>query len=247
MIIEVCAGSVKDCIVADKYGAQRVELNSGLHLGGLTPSLAMLTQAKQLSRVSVICMVRPRGGGFYYDAYEKETMLADAKILLENGADGLAFGFLTADREIDIEWTQKFIDLCHQYQKEAVFHRAFDCALDLDVAIKQLIDLGCDRILTSGGQENVTKGMAKLAYLQQAYGEQIELLMGSGVSPENVVELMTTTNITQCHASCKGWIEDPTTKGNGVDYSFGESMKYDEVNEEKLSRLVASVRTIEKR
>lgn len=243
MIVEVCAGSVRDCVVASKYGATRVELNSGLHLGGLTPSLATLIQAKKLSDVSIICMVRPRGGGFCYDAYEKDTILADAKLLLQHGADGLAFGFLTEDRTIDVEWTKKLIDLCHEFGKEAVFHRAFDCAVDLDVAIQQLITLGCDRILTSGGQENVVKGTEMLAYLQRQYGEQIELLMGSGVSFENVVEVMRATHITQCHASCKGWVKDQTTKGNGVDYSYGEPMCYDEVNEEKLERLMNAVQS----
>lgn len=244
MIVEVCAGSVKDCVVAGNYGVQRVELNSGLHLGGLTPSLATLRQAKRLSNVSIICMVRPRGSGFCYDSYEKDTMFADAQLLLENGADGLAFGFLTPERCIDVEWTRKLINLCHDYGKEAVFHRAFDCTNDLDEAMQRLIALKCDRVLTSGGEENVVNGVEKLAYLQQHYGDRIEVLMGSGVSPDNVVTVMRTTQIKQCHASCKGWVEDPTTKGNGVDYSYGEPLRYDEVNEEKLEQLMKAVQTI---
>lgn len=93
-IFEVCAGSVQDCINAELGGADRVELNSALYLGGLTPSLAMLKLVKEKTSLKVICMNRPRAAGFCYDDVEIETMFKDAEILLENGADGISFGFL---------------------------------------------------------------------------------------------------------------------------------------------------------
>ena len=93
-LFEVCAGSVQDCINAQLAGADRVELNSALHLGGLTPSLAMLKLVKEKTSLKVICMDRPRAAGFCYDDVEIETMFEDAKILLENGADGISFGII---------------------------------------------------------------------------------------------------------------------------------------------------------
>ena len=185
-LFEVCAGSVQDCINAQLGGADRVELNSALHLGGLTPSLAMLKLVKEKTSLKVICMDRPRAAGFCYDDVEIETMFEDAKILLENGADGISFGFLNSDATINVTETKKMVELIHQYQKEAVFHRAFDCVDDPMHAIKQLIDCGVDRILTSGLQPTAMQGTSVLEKLQSAFGDQIELLAGSGINANNI-------------------------------------------------------------
>ena len=177
-IFEVCAGSVQDCINAELGGADRVELNSALYLGGLTPSLAMLKLVKEKTSLKVICMNRPRAAGFCYDDVEIETMFKDAEILLENGADGISFGFLNPDATINITHTKKMVELIHRNHKEAVFHRAFDCVSDPYVAIQQLIDCGVDRILTSGLQPTALQGCELLNHLQFKFGEQVEISCG---------------------------------------------------------------------
>lgn len=96
-IIEVCAGSYEDCLSAALGGAERVELNSALSVGGLTPTVAVLRRVKQDTDLQVICMVRPRAAGFCYTEAEKALMFEEAELLLDSGADGLAFGFLNAD------------------------------------------------------------------------------------------------------------------------------------------------------
>ena len=88
---EVCAGSYQDCLAAEKGGADRVELNSALSVGGLTPSLISLMRAKKETSLRIVCMVRPRAGGFCYDETEAQLMLEEAELLLEHGADGIAF------------------------------------------------------------------------------------------------------------------------------------------------------------
>ena len=93
-MIEVCAGSYQDCIAAYQGKAKRVELNSALSVGGLTPSVASLVRVKKETDLTVICMVRPRAAGFCYEKEDVEIMFEDAKILLDHGADGIAFGFL---------------------------------------------------------------------------------------------------------------------------------------------------------
>lgn len=241
-LFEVCAGSVQDCINAQLGGADRVELNSALHLGGLTPSLAMLRLVKEKTSLKVVCMDRPRAAGFCYDDVEKETMLEDAKILLENGADGISFGFLNSDATINVTETKKMVELIHQYQKEAVFHRAFDCVDDPMHAIKQLIDCGVDRILTSGLQPTALQGSSVIAKLQSEFGNQIELLAGSGINANNIRTLKEQTGIHQFHGSCKEWCKDPTTTVGNVSYAYHESDDYDCVSLEKVKSIVQELR-----
>ena len=138
---EVCAGSYQDCLAAEKGGADRVELNSALSVGGLTPSLMNLMRAKKETSLKIVCMVRPRAGGFCYDETEAQLMLEEAELLLEHGADGIAFGFLKADRTVDAEKTKKMVELIHVKGGEAVFHRAFDVTPEPAKAIETMI--GC--------------------------------------------------------------------------------------------------------
>lgn len=241
-LFEVCAGSVQDCINAQLGGADRVELNSALHLGGLTPSLAMLKLVKEKTSLKVVCMDRPRAAGFCYDDVEIETMFEDAKILLENGADGISFGFLNSDATINVTETKKMVELIHQYQKEAVFHRAFDCVDDPMHAIKQLIDCGVDRILTSGLQPTAMQGASVLEKLQSEFGDQIELLAGSGINANNIRALKEQTGLHQFHGSCKEWCKDPTTTVGNVSYAYHESDDYDCVSLEKVKSIVQELR-----
>ena len=241
-LFDVCAGSVQDCINAQLGGADRVELNSALHLGGLTPSLAMLKLVKEKTSLKVICMDRPRAAGFCYDDVEIETMFEDAKILLENGADGISFGFLNFDATINMTETKKMVELIHQYQKEAVFHRAFDCVDDPMHAIKQLIDCGVDRILTSGLQPTAMQGTSVLEKLQSEFGDQIELLAGSGINANNIRALKEQTGLHQFHGSCKEWCKDPTTTVGNVSYAYHESDDYDCVSLEKVKSIVQELR-----
>ena len=209
-MIEICCGSYKDALAAYNGGAKQIELNAALALGGLTPSLASLTLTKRHTDLKVICMVRPRGGGFCYSEKELEVMMADCQLLLENGADGIAFGFLNSDLTIDSIRTQKMVDLIHQYKKEAVFHRAIDVVNDYKASIEILINLNIDRILTSGQKEKAPHAIERLASIQAKYGAQVTFLMGSGVNEKNAVELMQTTGITNIHSSCKDWRLDPS-------------------------------------
>ena len=238
-VIEICAGSYQDCITAYKGGAQRVELNSALSVGGLTPSIATLKRVKKETFLKVICMVRIRAAGFCYDKEDIELMLEQAKLLLENGADGIAFGFLNEDGTIYEKATRQMIDLIHFYHKEAVFHRAFDITKDPYQAIETLIDLKCDRILTSGQKSKAMQGMELIKDLQEKYGQQIEILAGSGMNHTNIQEMKNYTKIKQVHSSCKGYRIDPTTSNDSVSYSYiDHTNQYDVVELDLVEKLV---------
>ena len=165
-IIEVCAGSYQDCLAAYRGGAQRAELNSALSVGGLTPSVAALRRAKQETSLKIICMVRPRAAGFCYDEADVQIMMDDARILLQEGADGIAFGFLDEHGRVAGEDTAAMCELIHSFGKEAVFHRAFDVCEDPFAAMQTLIQCGADRLLTSGQQAKAVQGAELIRTLQ---------------------------------------------------------------------------------
>ena len=244
-MIEICCGSYEDALAAYRGGAKKIELNSALHLGGLTPSVGSLRLAKENTDLKIIAMVRPRGAGFCYSEADFETMKMDAEILMKNGADGIAFGCLDEKGNIHIEQTKEIISIIKKYQGEVVFHRAFDCVKDPYQSMEILIAMGVDRVLTSGLKAKAMDGMELIAKLQEAYGDRIEILAGSGINASNVLEIMNRTGISQVHSSCKGWAKDPTTTGKEVSYSYAEGIHkddYDVVDEELVRELVESIK-----
>ncbi|MEG0841960.1 MAG: copper homeostasis protein CutC [Erysipelotrichaceae bacterium] len=242
-IVEICCGSYEDVIIAYKAKANRIELNSALALGGLTPSFATLIESKKSVDIPIICMVRNRGAGFNYSQSEKAIMMKDATCLLEQGADGIAFGFLNEDKTIDKEATKAMCNLIHHYHGQAVFHRAFDCAFDLKQACQDLIDCQVDRVLTSGGKVNASQGIEMINELQITFGNQIEFVAGCGVNEMNALTIIKKTGIHQVHSSCKGWLKDITTKGKEVSYAFDKlhPEHFDGVDYDKVVSLTKAV------
>ncbi|HEY4536843.1 MAG TPA: copper homeostasis protein CutC [Erysipelothrix sp.] len=234
VIVEVCATSLNDCLVAEKVGAHRIELNQALHLGGLTPSYGLVKQVQAYCGLPIIVMIRARGAGFCYSETEFAVMYEDAKALLELGVAGLAFGFLTDECTIDKARTQKFVSLCHAYGKQAVFHRAFDRTRDPFAAIETLIDLRVDRILTSGLAPSAYQGMALLKTLQKRYSKHIELCVAAGINETNVAEIVQTTQINQVHGSFKSWQHDPTTESNHISQALDAAGHYEYADAKKI-------------
>lgn len=239
--VEICTGSYADCMAAFHGGAERVELNSALSIGGLTASVAVLRRVKKETTLKVICMVRPRAGGFCYDEAETKIMMEEARLLLENGADGIAFGFLHADGTVHRERTLQMSELIHSFGKEAVFHRAFDVTKDPFQAMEVLLSCKIDRLLTSGQRAKAMQGAELIAQLQDRFGDRIEILAGSGVNAQNAGELLARTGIRQVHSSCKGYRLDPTTASEHVSYAYlddAHAMEYDVVEETLVRALI---------
>lgn len=243
-MIEICCGSYYDAMQAYLGGAKRVELNSGLHLGGLTPSIGALRLTKKNTDLKVICMIRTRGAGFHYLPEDFETLLEDCRILMENGADGIVFGCLDENGNIDIKQNKQIISIIKEYNGEVVFHRAFDCVSNPYEAIETLIELGVDRVLTSGLKAKAMEGKELIKELQEKYGDKIEILAGSGMNASNAKEMMDYTGIYQVHSSCKDWIYDPTTASTSVSYSYAPAPHendYDVVSKDLVEKLVKSI------
>lgn len=209
-IIEICCGSIEDCAIAQQYPVDRIELNSGIELGGLTPSLGTLIESKKATALPICCMVRPRTAGFVYTEAQFQSMLMDAELLLKHGADGIVFGFLNEDATIDIKRTLAMTNLIKSYGKEAVFHKAFDKTPDKMEACETLIECNIDRILTSGGENypHIEQGFDLLKQLIEKYNDQITILVGGGVRAHNVHDILEKTSCTQIHMTAKEMAND---------------------------------------
>ncbi|MGX7111308.1 copper homeostasis protein CutC [Gemella cuniculi] len=241
--VEVCANSIRDCLVAQSEGANRIELVSASFLGGLTPTASMLDIVlEQGVTLPIMCMVRPRGGGFCYSELEKKQMFREAKELLKHGANGIVFGFLTEDSRVDWESTEKMIEICNKFGAESVFHRAFDCAKNPEHNIQRLIGLGCTRILTSGLNETASKGSKIIKLFQEKYGRYIEILIGAGINSNNVQEIVEKTGITQIHGTFKYFEKDLTTTKEGVSFSYSQKGDYEQLNAIELNKVINIVR-----
>lgn len=148
--MEICVDKIASAVSAADGGATRLELCSALSEGGLTPSIGVLKKIKQLVHIPVFCMVRCRPGNFTYSADEIEAMQEEAKMLVENGADGIVFGALTKEGNVDIQACRNLIEAVPD-DKPMTFHRAFDWTPNAMQALDDIASLKrFSRILTSG-------------------------------------------------------------------------------------------------
>lgn len=201
-ILEICCGSAEDGLIAFAGGADRIELNCALELGGLTPSLGSLLEIKsRVPQGKIMAMVRPRPGNFLYSEREYAAMKRDGELLLLSGADGLVFGFLREDGSVDMERTAYMAGLAQRAGKEAVFHRAIDMAPDWKKGLDALMEAGITRVLTSGQRPTAIEGAETLRQMQIYAAGRLEILPGCGVREHNLEALLQYTGCYQVHMS----------------------------------------------
>lgn len=210
MLLEICTASVEDCLTAQAGGADRVELNSALALGGLTPSLGLLREARQELRIPLIAMIRPRPAGFCYCASEFRVMQRDIELALAHGADGIAFGILREDGCIDISRCAEIVKQAGG--KEAVFHRAFDVTPKPFEALEQLIDLGITRVMTSGQESSAYNGAVNIARFSEQARGRIQILPAGGINRFTIADVLSRTGCEQVHASLSALQYDTSTR-----------------------------------
>lgn len=222
ILLEICCGSIDDAIQSQEGGADRVELCSALFLGGLTPSIGTIQEAKRRLKVPVIAMVRPRSGGFCYTDAEFATMERDTEAALDNGADGVVFGILRRDGRIDLRRTGRIRRIIGG--RQAVFHRAFDVTPAPFEALDQLIDLGMTRVLTSGQKDNAAEGVELIAKLVKRAGKRIEVLPGGGVRFYNMNDIVKRTHCSQIHMTAWSRVQDRSTHAHR-EITFGGALQ----------------------
>ena len=200
VLLEIAIASVDDALAAQSGGADRVELNAALALGGLTPSLGTLLEVKAAVDLPILVMIRPRAAGFAYSAADFKVMQRDADLALEQGAGGIVFGILTLDGRVDMERCRQ---LARQAAgREVVFHRAFDVTADPFEALERLIELQATRVMTSGQEETAYNGAQRIAELIRRAAGRIAILPAGGVNRFTVGDIVAArTGCNQVHAS----------------------------------------------
>jgi copper homeostasis protein len=225
VLLEVAVASVDDALAAQEGGADRLELNAGLALGGLTPSLGTLIEVKAAVRLPVMVMVRPRPGGFAYGKAEVRVMRRDINLAVQHGADGIVFGILTDDGRVD---TERCRQLLRQVGgREAVFHRAFDVTPDPFAALEELIGLGFRRVMTSGQEETAYNGTKLIAALVARSAGRIEVLPAGGINGFTAADVVSRTGCGQVDASLRARREDPSVRAR-PQVSFGGPVRVPE-------------------
>ena len=201
LLLEICANSVQSALAAQVGGAGRIELCQNLEQGGITPSYGLIRQVRALLHIPVFVLIRPRPGDFVYDANEFAIMQADIAACQELGCNGVVFGILTPAGRVDQARCQALIALAHPLA--STFHRAFDDCPNQAQALEELISLGVQRVLSSGGQATAVAGQAQLAVLVQQAAGRISIMPGAGIAPTNLMALANRTGATEFHASAK--------------------------------------------
>jgi copper homeostasis protein len=198
-LLEVAANSVASAVAAQTGGAGRVELCASLDQGGVTPSHGTIVLARKRLTIPLYVLIRPRAGDLVYGDAELAAMLDDIAHCRSLGCDGVVVGALTPEGEVDREACARFIDAANGMG--VTFHRAFDLVADQARALEALIDLGFERVLTSGGKPSAAAGALLLSRLVAQAGGRIIVMPGAGIDPDNVAALRDVTRAREFHAS----------------------------------------------
>jgi copper homeostasis protein len=201
-IVEIATSDFLSTRSAVEGGADRIELCANLAEGGTTPSYGMIIKCREVFDIPIYPIIRPRGGDFLYSKDEFGIMANDIKFCKQIGCDGVVTGLLNIDGTIDMIRTADFVELA--YPMEVTFHRAFDRCRDPFIALEELIEIGCERILTSGQQPVAPDGIELIAQLNKAADERIIIMPGSGVRKENIKILAEKTGCNEFHSSLRG-------------------------------------------
>jgi copper homeostasis protein len=199
MKLEIIGFNIESCIAAQNAGADRIELCDGPGEGGTTPSYGFIKAARKVLDIDLYVMIRPRGGDFLYTNEEFEIMKTDVAVCKEIGCDGIVFGILTTDGKVDKKRSKEIIELA--YPLEATFHRAFDRVADPFEALEDVIDLGFERILTSGLKPKAEDGRQTIFELISKASDRIIIMPGSGITSENIISIAESTGARELHSS----------------------------------------------
>lgn len=228
MQIEICTNSFSSAQIAASCGVDRIELCQALEQGGLSPSLAAIRQSvalKEATNIKVYVLIRPRAGDFCYSTEELEIMREDILFCQSSGVDGVVIGALRPEGQLDISALEVLIRAAGSMG--LTFHRAFDYVKEAEQALEQLIELGFERVLSSGQANTAIEGKHFLKKIIQQAGARISIMPGGGVNTQNVETLLRYTGAKEVHFSAKEIIKSPFEKRAGISLNAGDTSDMD--------------------
>ena len=197
--IEIACFNLESAVIAQKAGADRVELCADMSVGGITPTIEIIKQAREHLTIDLYIMIRPRGGNFVYSDSEFEQMKSEIETIKKLGVNGFVFGILKDDNTINIEQNKVLVELVKPFS--CTFHRAFDEVLNVEKALEDVISCGFSTILTSGTFSNVMEGKEVLKQLVNQANNRIEIMPGGGLRSINISALNEMVDANWYHSS----------------------------------------------
>ena len=244
VLIEICVDSVASAVAAERGGAKRLELCSDLLEGGITPSAGLIDLVRARVSIAIQVMIRPRGGDFCYTADEFEIMRHDIEMAKNLGADGVVFGILDADGNVDTQRSRELVEQARPL--DVTFHRAFDMSVNLLRSLEDICATGANRILTSGGEPTAVQGLEVIADLVKAARGRIAIMPGSGINPENARRIVEESGVREIHAGLGSSVPSPMrfrnpriSMGNAAEREYQRFVVLEE-NVRSLCRAVSS-------
>lgn len=242
VVLEVCANSITSALAAQEGGAVRVELCDNLYAGGTTPSPGQITVARKLLNIQLYVLIRPRGADFLYSDIEFDTMIADVQYCIDAKCDGIVTGILNADGTVDKERNRILVDMAKNAGLGATFHRAFDMCADYTQALEDVIELGYERILTSGGKSTAVEGARVIADLVKQADGRIAIMAGSGLTEINAADLVLFTGVAELHGTLQSRVKSNMQFANDhiiMGSTFGDEYAIDVTDAERVKAVIA--------
>ena len=237
-MLEIAVFNLESAIVAEKAGADRIELCENPYDGGTTPSYGTLKITKEKIKIPVFPIIRPRGGDFLYSEIEFEIMQKDISLCKELGFEGVVIGLLQVDGNIDEIRTKALVDLA--YPMEVTFHRAFDRAINPLASLETIIRCGCQRILSSGQTPNAWDGKDLIKQLIEQAQDRIIIMPGSGIRSNHIKEMVAFTGAIEIHSSArKSTSSLMTFQQNSMDEKL-ENIQVDADEIRKMKQLITA-------
>lgn len=220
MDFELCIDSIEEALTAKEFGLKRVELCSALDVGGLTPSYGLISSCTEIKGPEVHVMIRPTAGGFAYSNLAFGLMQKDILGAAAGSASGVVFGILNGDSRVDYQKNSALVELAKSQKLACTFHRAIDLSSNWKADLERLIEIGFDRVLTSGGAGKAIDGINRIAQMKEQAAGRIEIMAGSGVNSENALKLAQ-AKVDGLHFTARVQL------GDSNDYGFGRNFHVD--------------------
>jgi copper homeostasis protein len=240
-ILETIAFNIESCKKAQAAGAQRIELCDNPGEGGTTPSYGFIKAARETLEIALYPIIRPRGGDFYYTDEAFEIMKTDVQICKDLGCDGVVIGMLQDDASIDKLRCSKLVNIA--YPMGVTFHRAFDRVIHPEQALEDIIEIGCERILSSGFYPTAMEGAANIKKLIEQAANRLIVMPGSGVRAANIAELASLTGAVEFHSSARKMVASNMKVANPF---MNEQLQAVDTDEAEIKSMIDILSNIEK-